>query len=201
MSQHTKIYCLLSLSYDRIEAVKNRNPSAADDAAAPASGMAISPADYIRVLRTHLRNHKQVSASGVADDALKRFPKNPLIVSYHGLLQSLVDGKHRSAVDSCRRAFTLLSAEDAYSASVVYPLLYPNLGKACLAAGMKKDAVEAFQKGIGHERGNPELIEELKRLGIRKAPVVPFLSRSNPINKYLGRLLHDKHGGDGVKHA
>lgn len=30
---------------------------------------------------------------------------------------------------------------------------------------------------------------ELDKLGLRKPPVIPFLSRGNPINKYLGIIL------------
>jgi tetratricopeptide (TPR) repeat protein len=142
----------------------------------------------------HLKDNKPVSAYGVASEALKHYPKNPLIVSYHGVLLALMERKHRSAIDACRKALILFKPEDNHSATIVYPHLYLNLGKAYLMAGRKKEAVEAFQKGLKYERSNPELKHELRRLGIRKAPPVPFLSRSNPINKYLGKLLHKPRG-------
>jgi tetratricopeptide (TPR) repeat protein len=170
--------------------MNNEKPSDAERTGTGDSGAEITAADYIRAMRAHLRNSKPLSAYSVANDALKRYPANPLIVSYHGVLQSVVDKKHRSAVDACRKALLLFKAEDSYSASVVYPHLYLNLGKAYLATGKKKEAVEAFQKGLKYERSNPELKQALRRLGIRKAPLVSFLSRSNPINKLLGMLLN-----------
>jgi hypothetical protein len=30
----------------------------------------------------------------------------------------------------------------------------------------------------------------MQKLGVRKKPPVPFLDRSNPINKYIGKLLN-----------
>ncbi len=177
--------------------MNNEKPPAPNDTDKP---VVTSSTDYIRALRAHLKNNKPVSAYNVANDALKRYPKNPLIVSYHGVLLSMVDKKHLSAIDACRKALVLFKAEDNYSASMVYPHLYLNLGKAYLGARKKKEAVEAFRKGIKYERSNPELKQELQRLGMRKAPPVPFLSRSNPINKYLGILLNKPGKSDQQQH-
>ena len=33
------------------------------------------------------------------------------------------------------------------------------------------------------------IVDQRAVLGMRKPPAVPFLSRSNPINKYIGKLL------------
>lgn len=181
-------------------AMKNDRSPAPDNAGKPANGTMTSSTDYIRALRAHLKNNKPVSAYGVANDALKRYPKNPLIVSYHGVLLSMVDKKHQSAIDACRKALVLFKPEDDHIASMVYPHLYLNLGKAYLGARKKKEAVEAFQKGIKYERSNPELKQELQRVGMRKAPPLSFLSRSNPINKYLGMLLNKSGKGDQQRH-
>jgi tetratricopeptide (TPR) repeat protein len=70
------------------------------------------------------------------------------------------------------------------------PILYLNLGKAYLAANRKKDAYKSFKKGLEIDKKNEALFNELKGLGIRKKPPLPFLQRSNPLNRYLGRLLH-----------
>ncbi len=175
-------------------AMKNDKSATSNDAGKPADGTVTSSTDYIRALRAHLKNNKPVSAYSVANDALKRYPKNPLIVSYHGVLLALMERKHRSAIEACRKALILFKPEDDYNATLVYPHLYLNLGKTYLMAGRRKEAIEAFQKGFKYERSNPELKHELRRLGIRKAPPIPFLSRSNLINKYLGKLLHKARG-------
>ncbi len=64
-----------------------------------------------------------------------------------------------------------------------------NLGRAHLAIGEKEEAIKAFKLGLRADPENKELLGELKKLGVRKSPPVPFLKRNNPINKYLGMLL------------
>lgn len=68
-------------------------------------------------------------------------------------------------------------------------LHFLNLGKVHLLAGQKKDAIRIFHMGLRHEN-NPEIVAELNRLGSRRPPVLPFLARENPLNKYLGKLFH-----------
>jgi tetratricopeptide (TPR) repeat protein len=62
------------------------------------------------------------------------------------------------------------------------------LGRIYLLADRKKEAIRAFNLGLRHG-GSAEIGAELRRLGYRKSPVFPFLSRENPINKYLGKML------------
>ena len=62
------------------------------------------------------------------------------------------------------------------------------LGRVYLLAGRKKEAIRAFNLGMRHG-GSAEIGAELKKLGYRKPPVFPFLSRDNPLNKYLGKML------------
>ncbi len=65
---------------------------------------------------------------------------------------------------------------------------YLNLGKIYLICKKRAEAVDTFRKGLGFEM-NQDIIDELNNLGLRKPPVIPFLKRSNPINKYLGIIL------------
>jgi tetratricopeptide (TPR) repeat protein len=66
--------------------------------------------------------------------------------------------------------------------------LYLILGRVHLLAGQKRAAIRVFQRGL--ESGNDAAIyDELGALGVRSAPPLRFLKRSNPINKYLGLLL------------
>ena len=148
------------------------------------------PADFIRAARTHLRNDEHKEAYSILMRGVIIYPDNALILSYFGCLQSIIDRKYRSGIEACRKALALFKAPDTYSAGIVYPILYLNLGRACLAAGKKHDAIQAFQKGLSYDGNHFELKKEQRLLGIRKAPPVPFLSRSNPINKYIGIVLH-----------
>lgn len=62
------------------------------------------------------------------------------------------------------------------------------LGRIHLLAGQRKDAIRIFRMGLRTGK-NPELVRELERLGSRKEPVLPFLARGNPLNKFLGIML------------
>jgi len=146
--------------------------------------------EYIRSARTFLKNGEQKAAYGVLLQAVIHYPDNALILSYYGCLQAVVDKKFRSGIESCRKALAMFKAADMYTAGIVYPILHLNLGRAYLAAGRKKEATDVFAKGLAYDRNHVELKKEQQRLGERKRPPVPFLSRSNPINKYIGMVLH-----------
>lgn len=61
------------------------------------------------------------------------------------------------------------------------------LGTIYLVAGRKKDAIRVLHLGLRLGR-NPGIRRLLQTLGQREKPVLPFLSRGNPLNKYLGKL-------------
>jgi hypothetical protein len=65
---------------------------------------------------------------------------------------------------------------------------YLNLGRVHLAAGQKAAAIRTLRKGLRFGRSR-SIIQELKKLGIRKAPVVASLPRDHPVNKHLGLLF------------
>ena len=157
--------------------------------------------EYIRSARTFLKNGEHKAAYGVLLQAVVHYPENALVLSYFGCLQAIVDKKYRSGIEACRKAVARFKAADMYTAGIVYPILYLNLGRAYLAAGRKKEATEAFGKGLAYDRNHSELRKEQLLLGVRKRPPVPFLSRSNPLNKYIGLLLHaaGKHPKKGGK--
>jgi tetratricopeptide (TPR) repeat protein len=169
---------------------KNDPKHAAGQAPSDEHHEEIKPSDYLRAVRTQLRNGKQKEAYGLLLQATVQYPEDPLILSYFGCLQALVDKKSRSGVENCKRAILLLKKQQSFSEEVLYPVFYLNLGRAYVAAGKKKDAIDSYKKGLRYDGGNSELKKELLGLGARKLPPVPFLDRSNPINKYLGLLLH-----------
>jgi len=156
----------------------------------PEGHVEIKPSDYLRAVRSHLRSGKQKEAYGLLLQATLQYPDDPLILSYFGCLQAIVDKKYRSGVEACKRAILLLKKQQAFSEEVLYPVFYLNLGRAYVAAGKKKDAIDSFKKGLRYDNGNSDLRKGLQGLGVRKQPPVPFLDRSNPINKYIGLILN-----------
>jgi tetratricopeptide (TPR) repeat protein len=149
----------------------------------------LPPGEYVKAARAHIRNGQRKQAYSILLQAMACYPDHAVILSYCGWLQAIVDRKHKSGIAVCRKAFVAFKSSDPHTAGIVYPILYLNLGRAFLAAGKKKEAVENFTKGLKHDRGHIELKKEMQLLGTRKSPPVPFLSRSNPINKYVGKLL------------
>ncbi|KPK44889.1 MAG: hypothetical protein AMK74_04425 [Nitrospira bacterium SM23_35] len=65
---------------------------------------------------------------------------------------------------------------------------YLNLGRIYLLMKNREEAIRSFREGLRYGP-NDEIAGELHRLGIRSSPVLPFLKRSNWLNKYLGILL------------
>jgi len=163
----------------------------AHSSAKPGQHPDLRPADYLRAMRSHLRNGLPKEAFKVLQQASVHFPDDPLVLSYYGCLLAVVEKKYRVGVDACRKAITLLQEKEMFEEDILYPTFYLNMGRAYLAAGKKQEAIDSFHDGLQYDRGNIELKKEIRSLGMRKSPVIPFLDRSNPINKYIGKILHN----------
>lgn len=99
--------------------------------------------------------------------------------SYLGFCVAKERGHVTRGVELCRAAI----AHEADN-----PAHYLYLGKIYLLTGDKTQGLEALRQGMaaGH---NNEIAQLLATIGTRKPPVIPFLSRDNPLNKYLGIFL------------
>lgn len=124
-------------------------------------------------------------ANGDMIRALSGFEKaleledNPAFYSYFALCIAKERGQVKKAISLCEEALRKDTENTAH---------YLNLGKVLLHAGNRDDAIMVFRGGLKY--GIDTLItDELNKLGTRKPPVIPFLNRDNPINKYLGIIL------------
>jgi Flp pilus assembly protein TadD len=63
-----------------------------------------------------------------------------------------------------------------------------NLARIFMASGNKTAALECLREGKA-KGGGAELEALLNRIGRRRPPLFPALSRRNPLNRYLGLLL------------
>jgi tetratricopeptide (TPR) repeat protein len=143
---------------------------------------------YVKKL---LKKKKYESALKLVTAALEQYPDEPILLSYHGYLEALVYKQYTRGINTCLKAREMVLEKAISGREFFNPVLYLNLGRVYLAAGNKEDAFEAFRMGLifGHE--NEDLLYELRELGMRRKPLVPFLQRSNPLNKYIGKLLHN----------
>lgn len=99
-------------------------------------------------------------------------------LSYYGLSLSLAVGRTNEAIEMCERVLSV----EFYN-----PDLYLNLARVYLSAGEKRHAFQTLCQGLRLEQGHPGLIAEIRKMGLRRRPVLPFLDRSNPLNRLLGR--------------
>jgi len=100
-----------------------------------------------------------------------------------------VDKRYRTGIETCKKALAMIKKSASFGEEMLFPVFYLNLGRAYVAAGKKKDALETFNKGLKFDNTNRDLQKEVRALGMRKTAPVSFLDRSNPINKYIGLIL------------
>ena len=126
----------------------------------------------------HLSKGKTLAALSCFENALKK-EDSASIWSYYALCIAKERGQIKKAMLLCK---------DALEQEPDNSIHYLNLGRIYLFTHHKAEAITIFREGLTHE-ANKDIIEELDTLITRKPPVIPFLKRSNPINKYLGIIL------------
>lgn len=121
------------------------------------------------------------------DRALKAFEKaykenkeNAEYMSYFGLCKAVRGGEIGLGLELCTKAIK----KEFYRAEFYY-----NLGKVYIAAGNKKGAIKVLVKGLKFDPKDEAINNLLIDLGFRKKPVIPILTRGNPLNKALGILF------------
>jgi len=99
--------------------------------------------------------------------------------SYYGLCIGLAKKRHEDAIKLCESAIQF----ERYN-----PDLFWNLGRVLYNAGRRRDAYRAFVHGVRQAPGHRGLFGDIRRMGLRRKAVLPFLRRSNPLNVALGRI-------------
>lgn len=110
-----------------------------------------------------------------------RFTENPAIMSYYALCLAVVEKKYDQAISLC-----LMAVEREF----YNPDIYLNLGRVYMENGQRAVAIKAFKKGLRIDNRHPGLMREIKEMGIRRRPIISFLSRRNFVNKCLGGLAN-----------
>ena len=149
-----------------------------------------SPSACLDEIQAFLQKKQYKKALKLLYIALDLYPNEPLILSYCGCIEAILNKNYTHGIEVCSKAIKLIKLKMPYGHEFYYPVLYLNLGRTYLASGNKKYAVEAFQKGLIFDDNNKDLLQEVKKLGLRRKPIVGFLPRCHPINKYIGIMLH-----------
>ncbi len=147
---------------------------------------------YLEEVRclTKTRNYRE--ASKIIEEALIGHPFNPFLLSYHGWMVAAVSRDYDRGTDICKDALDLFKADEPAGFESFSPFFYLNLGRAYSAAGDKRNAVQAWAEGLDADPDNSDLLAELPGVGKRRKPMIPFLKRSHPVNKFAGKMLHNR---------
>lgn len=120
-------------------------------------------------------------ASLLLESRAQKNSGQPRYRSYYGLCLSSTKGKMKEALKLCRKA----CEDEFYNHEVWF-----NLGKVEREAGNQYKAHKALVRALHLSPHKAEIREELRKLGLRRAPVFSFLDRSHPLNRFMGRLTY-----------
>lgn len=142
----------------------------------------------------HFRKGLAALTEGKPQEAVEQFKQAILIerqrsvtrpqmryVSFYGLALALANGATAEALQACERAARL----DFYN-----PDLQFNLGKVYLMAGKTTRALMALERGHRLAPSHKGLKAAIAQVDRRGRTVLPFLRRSHPMNRLLGRMRH-----------
>jgi tetratricopeptide (TPR) repeat protein len=65
---------------------------------------------------------------------------------------------------------------------------YLNLGRVFLMMGKKGEALNIYNDGLRHGK-DPDILQDLKLVGMRRKPIIPALHREHIINRSLGYII------------
>ncbi|MBI5444017.1 MAG: hypothetical protein HY900_22760 [Deltaproteobacteria bacterium] len=111
---------------------------------------------------------------------------DPRTRGFRGACRALVRGDFSGGIEDC---------VEAVRAGSLLPDTYCALGIALLAAGDRAKARAAFLKGLSVDPRHSHLRARIRSMGVRRPPVLPFLARSHPLNRTLGRARAYLAGG------
>jgi tetratricopeptide (TPR) repeat protein len=151
----------------------------------PADGRDGGAADEARaVLEAGLERFRAgdaVAAHALFERAHRRAPADPRTMSWYGVTLVLVEKNSNLGVLYCDQALRVSGPD---------PELLLNQARAHLALGQRERAVRAIQRGLAAAPLDPALTAAQDAMGWRRKPVLPCFGRSNPVNRWLGRLRH-----------
>jgi tetratricopeptide (TPR) repeat protein len=113
---------------------------------------------------------------------IERTNPPPRYLSFYGLCLAMVSTKLQTGLEMCERAVAI----EFYN-----PDLFHNLARVHLRMGRRDRAHAMLVRGLHLNPAHQGILSDLRRMGLRRRPFLPFLSRSNPLNRLLGRMLRE----------
>ncbi len=189
-SDYTHLVALSDFRDKLRSMIEKQHTSASETFIRERSGPRKSKAHYAQTIKQCLTGGNSKAALAAAEEALKNFPADPFFLSHYGYLTGMVEKRWEEGVKLCEEAIRILRASQSTDMVFFLPAFYLNLGRVYLKINKRHSALDAFRDGLQFDSSNGELLSELKSLGLRRSSLISFLTRGNPINKYLGKLRH-----------
>ena len=104
----------------------------------------------------------------------------PQVLSALGLCMAMAENRIQEGIQYCHRAIN----DEAHEAQFYY-----HLGMVYLNAANKKKALNSFYSGLKLNPSHSRIKKQLHEMGVRKLPVLSFLSRDHFLNKFFGQLV------------
>ena len=189
-SDYTHLIGLEDFEARRLALMEKQHKAAID---AFSTGLTVrrkSRLEYAEELSLLMTAAERTAALACVEEALRHYPSDLSFLSHWGLLVALVRKRQGEGAKICEEAIKNLKMVRNDDMKDSYPLFYLNLGKVYAESGRKRAAFKAISEGLRHDPDHAALKAEEMAMGKRAAPVITFLEREHPINKYLGRLRH-----------
>ena len=135
--------------------------------------------DRMSMARDLLEAQDYENARKLLQESLKMRPNEPLVRAMLGHCLAALDPRSVESLPLCEAA-----VRDARRPEMLF-----HLGMVQLYRQNRRKAVQAFREGLKLDPAFVPIHRQLDRIGRRKPPVVPFLSRDHGLNVVLGRWL------------
>lgn len=106
--------------------------------------------------------------------------ETPEMMSLMGYSLAREAGQFQNGIELCHKAINMNPRNSDH---------FLHLGRIYCLAKKREQAIKAFQLGLKIRRDS-RILEELKKLGVRKQPLFSSLPRGHIVNKLTGKVLH-----------
>jgi tetratricopeptide (TPR) repeat protein len=144
----------------------------------------LTPPEAVASFDEGLQRYREgdaVAAHALFERAHRRAPFDARLMSWYGLTLVMVERNSNLGMLFCDQSLRM-AGPDAE--------LLLNQARAHLALGQRDRAVRSVIRGLATAPLDPALRAAQTSMGWRRKPVLPFLHRNNPINRWLGKLRH-----------